>query len=131
MKVASMYLTLRYSYLVFLKYMKYCFEQPCSCPEISFGSVEEILLPTVHTESCCGQTKFQFNTTEMLAKIKLTDLDEMIENKPVDFVKEMKSASFKKEDVKANSDVIEENSLPRASPSSDVQKVIILVRMYL
>ena len=55
----------------------------------------------------------------------------MIENKPVDFVKEMKSASFKKEDVKANSDVIEENSLPRASPSSDVQKVIILVRMYL
>ena len=66
----------------------------------------------------------------MLAKIKLTDLDEMIENKPVDFVKEMKSASFKKEDVKANSDVIEENSLPQPSSGSDIQKVLILLRMY-
>ena len=66
----------------------------------------------------------------MLAKIKLTDLDEMIENKPVDFVKEMKTESFKKEDVKANSDIIEENSLSQPSSSSDIQKVLNLLRMY-
>ena len=66
----------------------------------------------------------------MLCKIKLTDLDRRIETRPADFVKEINTVSAKKEDVKTNSDIIEEKSLPQASTSSDIQKVQILLRMY-
>ena len=65
----------------------------------------------------------------MMGKIKLTDLDGMIATRPAD-LKEMKTESFKKEDEKKKSHIIEENSLPQSSTSSDIQKVFILLGMY-
>ena len=60
----------------------------------------------------------------MLGKSELTLTDE------ANFVQKMDTESVKKEDVKKNSYIIEENNLPQDSTSSNIQKVLILLRMY-
>ena len=65
-----------------------------------------------------------FNTADIVNKNKMIDLDEMIETRPADFITKIKSESVKREDVKNNHDIIEENNVLQTSTTSDIKKVI-------
>ena len=71
-----------------------------------------------------------FNTADIVNKNKMIDLDEMIETRPADFITKIKSESVKREDVKNNHDIIEENNVLQTSTTSDIKVVFSLEYMY-
>ena len=55
----------------------------------------------------------------------MIDLDEMIKTRPADFITKIKSEPVKREDVKNNHDINEENNVLKTSTSSDMKKVLL------